>query len=283
MGKCFSIFKNNNNNQHYTILKTYKLTNNKMVYLSYNKSNNLKYVVKKNKNMSFYNEIYIIKKISKLNNNHIIHFFKNPNINKHSMFFEFCIYGDLYDIYKKKKNISINTSINIFKIIINTLNIVYKKYKISHRDIKLENITLDKNGYIKIIDWGCSGTDKNAFKNVGTINYRAPELIEKKKYVGEYLDVWACGVLFFSMYCGILPMTEKKNCSYKKLIYNNNWKLYWHYIKKHVTIDLSYDFKNIIKEIFNYDIYKRISLNDLDKKTIYYNKLSNNEIKKNLI
>ena len=53
-----------------------------------------------------------------------------------SIFFEYAYYGDLFEIYTKNKNISMTPSINIFRIIINTLYIVYKKYKISHRDIK---------------------------------------------------------------------------------------------------------------------------------------------------
>ena len=284
MGKCFSILKKKiiYKNNNYTILKTYKKTNTKIIYLNYSQNENSLYIVKKNKKNSFYNEIYIINKISKLNNKHIINFFKSPDINNNSIFFEYCIYGDLFDIFQNKY-ISTNTSVNIFKIIINTLNTVYQKFKISHRDIKLENITLDKDGYIKIIDWGCSGTDMNNFKKIGTINYRAPEIIENKKYFGQYIDVWSCGVLFFIMVCGILPMTEKKNCYYRKTIYNSNWKLFWSVSKKNVGIKLSDDFKNIIEDIFNYDISKRISLDDLDKKKIYYNKLSNYEIKKNLI
>ena len=287
MGKCFSSICKlimNNNKQHYTILKTYKQNNNKFIYLTIDKKTNLKYIVKKNKKKSFYNEIYILNKISKLKHENIIKFYKNPDINNYLIFFEYAYYGDLFDIYKTHKQISLETSINIFRIIINTLYVVYNKYKISHRDIKLENIVLDYNGVIKIIDWGCSGKDNTTKMRVGTINYRAPELIENVDYVGQSIDIWACGVLLFVMFCGILPMTENPDCKWKYNIYNYNWDIYWQQIEKYINNNISDNFKKIIEQMLNYNINKRISLYKLNNNVwINHCILNNLKLKKNLI
>lgn len=287
MGNCFSsIFRIiiNNNKHNYTILKTFKKTNHKLIYLTFDNKTKIKYIVKKNRRKSFYNEIYILNKLSKLKNKHIINFYKNPDVNKNLIFIEYAYYGDLFEIYTNNKNISIITSLNIFRIIINTLLVVYNKYKISHRDIKLENIVLDKNGIIKIIDWGCSGKDDTTKIKVGTVNYRAPELIDNKDYIGQFIDVWSCGVLLFVMVCGILPMTEKKNCKWKYTIYNLNWDIYWKQIEKYISNNISINFKEIIEQMLNYDFNKRITLYDLNNnKWINNNIISNLELKKKLV
>jgi len=287
MGKCFSSICNfliNNNEQQYTILKTYKQNDYKFIYLTIDKKTNLKYIVKKNKKKSFYNEIYILNKICKLKNKHIVNFYKNPDINNYLIFFEYAYYGDLFEIYTKNKNISMTTSINIFRIIINTLYIVNNKYKISHRDIKLENIVLDHNGIIKIIDWGSSGADNISKIKVGTVNYRAPELINNCNYIGQFIDVWACGVLLFVMICGILPMTENKKCRWRYNIYNYNWKIYWPNIEKYIDNNISINFKKIIEQMLYYDLNKRITLEKINNNSWINHLLLNNlEIKKNLI
>jgi aurora kinase, other len=52
--------------------------------------------------------------------------------------------------------------------------------KISHRDIKLNNLILDDEGRIKIVDFGFAIKSENKLKNVcGTLNYMAPELLKQ--------------------------------------------------------------------------------------------------------
>lgn len=56
-----------------------------------------------------------------------------------------------------------------------------------HRDIKLENILLDKNMNLKLADFGFA-TDKNIDKLTtfrGTQSYMAPEIRESKEYDGR--------------------------------------------------------------------------------------------------
>lgn len=79
---------------------------------------------------------------------------------------------------------------------------------ITHRDIKLENILLDENRVVKLIDFGfstCIPNDKKIKIFCGTPSYMAPEIVRKTEYCGPPTDIWAVGVLLFTMLCGDFP------------------------------------------------------------------------------
>lgn len=88
---------------------------------------------------------------------------------------------------------------------------------IVHRDIKSDNIVLDSEFNAKVCDLGFATKKSkcNTFK--GTEEYMAPEIILKNGYNGKSADVFALGVLLFSMVTGKLPFlrAEQNDPRYK--------------------------------------------------------------------
>ena len=93
-----------------------------------------------------------------------------------------------------------------------TIAIGYLHMKgIVHRDLKLENILIDEDGYIKIIDYGLAkmlSDDQETSSFCGTPEYLAPEMVSQSGH-DKAVDRWALGILIYEMIIGVTPFFNK--------------------------------------------------------------------------
>jgi serine/threonine-protein kinase len=94
----------------------------------------------------------------------------------------------------------------------------------SHLDIKLENIVIDKNFIVKLIDFAyCEPKQNQMCVAKGTERYFAPEVAEifyrrqvwnphnisnKATYVAEKADIFSMGILLFTLMFGQPPFNQ---------------------------------------------------------------------------
>ncbi|PLB33219.1 serine/threonine-protein kinase [Aspergillus candidus] len=108
---------------------------------------------------------------------------------------------DLFDYIELKANMDESECRNIFKQVVDAIHHLHTKALVVHRDIKDENVILDGEGRIKLIDFGSAAYIKNGPFDVfvGTIDYAAPEVLQGKSYRGKEQDVWALGILLYTI------------------------------------------------------------------------------------
>ena len=121
---------------------------------------------------------------------------------------------DLYDIIEMKKDmIEIEAKYIYFQVVAALTHMHHRG--IVHRDIKDENIIVDKDYFAKLIDFGSAAWVKDGPFGVfvGTIDYAAPEVLNGQPYEGKAQDVWAMGVLLFT-----LVFKENPFCSVDEIL-----------------------------------------------------------------
>lgn len=132
---------------------------------------------------------------------------------------------------------------------------------IVHRDLKLENVLLDQEGYLKMIDYGLAkilDENQETTSFCGTPEYLAPEMINQTGH-DRAVDWWAVGILIYEMLIGVTPFFNKnKNMLLMKI---RNSKVVFPDRKKY-KIDFSDGVMDLICRLLDKDKATRLGSKD---------------------
>ncbi|KAG5979187.1 hypothetical protein E4U55_005464 [Claviceps digitariae] len=157
---------------------------------------------------------------------------------------EYASGGELFDYILNHRYLKDSSARRLFSQLVSGVGYLHKK-GIVHRDLKLENLLLDRNRNIIITDFGFANTfdpneelseeeelnliDRESVKMMGLDKvkpngmrkgdlmqtscgspcYAAPELVVSDSlYTGRKVDVWSCGVILYAMLAGYLPFDD---------------------------------------------------------------------------
>jgi len=148
---------------------------------------------------------YLLKKVRHTNAIRLLEVFESPSALM--MVMEFAGKGDLLQHVKRKKRLAEPEARGIFRQVVYGLAHCHCR-SVLHRDIKLDNILIDKTGAVKLCDFGVSRVVKQGqliTEQCGTPAYIAPEILGEDGYEGFFADLWSLGVLLYAMLCGTVP------------------------------------------------------------------------------
>ena len=135
---------------------------------------------------------------------------------------EYCERGDLYEFVRvytnhmekkgsQNRGLLVNDLVLLKFILYQLIDAVgnlHNQANYAHMDIKLENVLISNEGFLKLCDFGFSSPTNNLInKKLGTEAYMAPEIYDAKyrPCMAKPTDIFSLGVLFFILTFGAPP------------------------------------------------------------------------------
>lgn len=170
---------------------------------------------------------------------------------------ELASHENLLNFVNKQHGIGEVRARKIFIQLVSALIYLHRTKKIAHRDLKAENILLDKNYNIRVVDFGFSKLHDSVLQNMSTLcgspGYIAPEILLNQPY-GFEIDVWAIGIILFSIASGYLPFDDPNLVNQMNLILNS---------EPPYPLQFSDEFVELLGLLLEKDPANRIKLEDI--------------------
>jgi len=133
---------------------------------------------------------------------------------------------------------------------------------IAHRDIKLDNILISKDGKTKMIDFGLSSSKLQQGDKckdyVGSPEYAAPEILARKPYDPFRADIFSIGVVLYGLLFGEFPFSTADR--WDKVALGEHPAIRWADKVPSFPYVISSEAKELIERMLEVDPQKRITL-----------------------
>jgi len=145
---------------------------------------------------------------------------------------------------------------------------------IAHMDLKPENFLLSEDFRLKVTDFDLAYQEGDTFlRGQGSINYRAPETINKNCKVPFSADIFSLGVCLFLLRVGHMPYLENEKILGKDFfdLLLNDLNGFWRCqaeISEEVQ-SLSDSFKNLFESLVHKDPQRRATIQDIKNSEWY--------------
>ncbi|XP_037283903.2 cyclin-dependent kinase 1 [Rhipicephalus microplus] len=111
----------------------------------------------------------------------------------------------LFDSLPKNKTLEGNVVKKYLGQIVEAIHFCHRR-RVLHRDLKPDNVLVDGNGDLKVADFGFCREFTPPVRifthKVGTLWYRAPEILMGASRYSTPVDVWSIGCIFFELLTG---------------------------------------------------------------------------------
>jgi len=181
--------------------------------------------------------------------------------NKVYLILEYLSGGELFMQLQKERMLMEDTAIFYLSQIVLALEHLHTN-GIIYRDLKPENIMLDREGHVKLTDFGCvkeSASDEINYTFCGTVEYMAPEILNRSGRHGKEVDWWSLGILVHDMLVGSPPFTGNNRKIITERVLKGKLQL-----KKYLTPDA----KDILTKLLKLKIENRLGFGPEDAKGI---------------
>mmetsp|Transcript_54854 Transcript_54854/g.117743 ORF Transcript_54854/g.117743 Transcript_54854/m.117743 type:complete len:353 (+) Transcript_54854:1-1059(+) len=171
-------------------------------------------------------EVAVLRKVAAAGHPNICAFLEHYyKYGKHFIVMEACSGGELFQQVEAVGQITEEKARELGRGVVSGVLYMHK-CGVAHRDLKLENLLLDKpNGSVKICDFGLAHVYEplgdGTFNLVrltrccGTKSYTPPEVLAGMPYDGFLVDVWSLGVCLFAMCAGFFPLEVARSCDWR--------------------------------------------------------------------